>query len=129
MQIHKILTSSIIPFGYRVSVPESWAENSHRIIQKSQNRRIKSTQLRTESENTINECANAMWNSWNFTNNALSRRANEILEAKNKLQMHLHKVKQPYNISNRGWVEMGVFFFFFPFNVREENLIRNEYKM
>lgn len=81
-------------FDQTISVPKSWAENSDRIVQRSQNRRIKSTQLRSESENTINECINMMWNAWNFTNSALSRRNNEILEAKNKLQMHLHKVQQ-----------------------------------
>ncbi|XP_065221213.1 tektin-3-like [Planococcus citri] len=86
--------AGIDKFDQTVSVPESWSENSNRVIQRSQNRRIKSSQLRTESENTMNECANNMWNSWNFTNSALSRRTNEILEAKNKLQMHLHKVQQ-----------------------------------
>lgn len=75
-----------------VCVPETWAENSNRIIQRSQGERAKSAQLRTDADNLINECANNIWNGWNSTNSALSRRATETLEAKNKLQMHLHKV-------------------------------------
>ena len=77
---------------FSVSVPESWAENSNRIIQRSQNERSKSAQLRTDSDSLINQSANDIWNAWNATNSALSRRASEILETKSKLQMHLHKV-------------------------------------
>jgi tektin-3 len=75
-----------------VNVPESWAENSNRIIQRSQNERSKSAQLRTDADNLISQSANDIWNAWNATNSALSRRASEILETKSKLQMHLHKV-------------------------------------
>ncbi|KAG8247232.1 tektin-3-like [Homalodisca vitripennis] len=81
-------------FDPTITVPETWAENSNRIIQRSQGERAKSAQLRTDADNLINECANNIWNSWNTTNSALSRRATETLEAKNKLQMHLHKVQQ-----------------------------------
>lgn len=77
-----------------ICVPETWAENSNRIIQRSQSERSKSAQLRSDADNLINECANNIWNSWNSTNSALSRRATESLEAKNKLQMHLHKIQQ-----------------------------------
>lgn len=35
-----------------------------------------------------------MWEAWGNTNNALARRAAEMLEAKEKLQIHLHKVIQ-----------------------------------
>ena len=78
---------------FSVSVPESWAENSNRIIQRSQNERSKSAQLRSDSDSLINQCANDIWNAWNATNSALSRRTSEILETKSKLQMHLHKVR------------------------------------
>lgn len=77
---------------FSVNVPESWAENSNRIIQRSQNERSKSAQLRNDSDNLISQSANDIWNAWNATNNALSRRASEVLETKAKLQMHLHKV-------------------------------------
>ncbi|XP_049779624.1 tektin-3-like [Schistocerca cancellata] len=81
-------------FDPTVTVPETWAENSNRIIQRSQNERFKSSQSRSDSDNLINACANEIWNSWNATNNSLANRSSEILEAKNKLQMHLHKVQQ-----------------------------------
>lgn len=84
-------TCGLLPM-FSVNVPESWAENSNRIIQRSQNERSKSAQLRTDSDSLINQSANNIWNAWNATNSALSRRASEILEAKAKLQMHLHKV-------------------------------------
>lgn len=79
-------------YNFRITIPDTWAENSNRTIQRSQGERAKSAQLRTDADNLINECANNIWNSWNTTNSSLSRRATETLEAKNKLQMHLHKV-------------------------------------
>ncbi|PNF37675.1 Tektin-3 [Cryptotermes secundus] len=81
-------------FDPTVNVPESWAENSNRIIQRSQTERSKSAQLRTDSDNLISQSANDIWNAWNATNSALSRRASEVLETKAKLQMHLHKIQQ-----------------------------------
>ncbi|XP_026681587.1 tektin-3-like [Diaphorina citri] len=75
-----------------LTIPESWADHSNRIIQRSSTERSKSSQLRSDSDNCINDCANRIWNAWNYSNSALARRTNEILEAKNKLQMHLHKV-------------------------------------
>ncbi|PSN28988.1 Tektin-3 [Blattella germanica] len=81
-------------FDPTVSIPESWAENSNRIIQRSQNERTKSAQLRTDGDNLINQSANDIWNAWNATNNSLTRRSSEILESKAKLQMHLHKLQQ-----------------------------------
>ena len=79
---------------FRVSTISSWAENSNRIVQRSQAERSRSTQLRSDTENLINTVASEVWNVWSTTNNALARRAAETLEAKNKLQMHLHKVQQ-----------------------------------
>ncbi|XP_063228065.1 tektin-3-like isoform X2 [Bacillus rossius redtenbacheri] len=81
-------------FDNTMSVPESWAENTNRVIQRSQNERAKSAQLRSDADNLINSCANEIWDAWNTTNSALSRRSSETLEAKSKLQMHLHKVQQ-----------------------------------
>jgi len=77
-----------------VSSPESWSEHSNRVVMRSQSERTKSTQMRTNSDNLINAVANDVWNSWNDTNAALARRSTECLEAKNRLQMHLHKVQQ-----------------------------------
>ncbi|KAF2893041.1 hypothetical protein ILUMI_13135 [Ignelater luminosus] len=77
-----------------VSTTTTWAENSNRIVQRSQAERGKSTQLRSDIENLINAVSSEIWDSWSSTNNALARRAAEILETKSKLQMHLHKVQQ-----------------------------------
>lgn len=87
-----ILMRCSMQYNFRITIPDTWAENSNRTIQRSQGERAKSAQLRTDADNLINECANNIWNSWNTTNSSLSRRATETLEAKNKLQMHLHKV-------------------------------------
>lgn len=73
---------------------QTWAENSNRIVQRSQSERGKSAQLRSDIENLINTVATQIWDAWSNTNNALARRAAETLEAKSKLQMHLHKVQQ-----------------------------------
>lgn len=81
-------------FDPTVSVPETWSDHSNRINQRSQSERARSAQLRTDADNLINACANEIWNAWNHTNSALSRRATDTLEAKNRLQMHLHKVQQ-----------------------------------
>uniref|UniRef100_A0A0A9ZFA0 Tektin n=1 Tax=Lygus hesperus TaxID=30085 RepID=A0A0A9ZFA0_LYGHE len=77
-----------------ITTPDTWAENSNRICMRSKNERSKTTQLRTECDQVINSCANEIWNHWNDTNSALSRRSAETLEAKNRIQMNLHKVQQ-----------------------------------
>lgn len=77
-----------------VSTPESWAEHSNRVVSRSQAERARSAQIRLDSDNIMNSCANLIWSSWNDTNAALARRSTEILEAKNKAQMHLHRVQQ-----------------------------------
>jgi len=42
--------------------------------------------------------ANDCWNSWTATNAALERRSNEVMDAKQRLQMHLHKVNDLFNL-------------------------------
>ena len=81
-------------FDYRVSTQASWAENSNRIVQRSQSERGKCGQLVADTENLINVVAIEVWDAWSNTNNALARRAAETLEAKSKLQMHLHQIQQ-----------------------------------
>lgn len=70
----------------------TWAENSNRIVQRSQDQRGKASQMRSDIENLVNAVSSEVWDSWSNTNNALARRAAEMLETKSKLQMHLHKV-------------------------------------
>uniref|UniRef100_A0A224XBL8 Tektin n=1 Tax=Panstrongylus lignarius TaxID=156445 RepID=A0A224XBL8_9HEMI len=77
-----------------LSTPNTWAENSNRVTMRAQGERARSAQLRADADNLINTCANNIWNCWNDTNSALSRRSSETLEAKNKIQMHLHRVQQ-----------------------------------
>lgn len=81
-----------IVYMLSVSKQETWAEAANRIIQKSQGDRTKSRRLRSESESLVNRIAQEMWDTWNSTNNALTRRSSEMLEAKSKLQQHLQKV-------------------------------------
>lgn len=50
--------------------------------------------MRSDIANLVNEISSSIWDAWSNTNNALARRAAETLEAKSKLQMHLHKVQQ-----------------------------------
>ncbi|KAL3284603.1 hypothetical protein HHI36_018758 [Cryptolaemus montrouzieri] len=77
-----------------VSTQLTWAENSNRMVQRSQEERRKSSQMRSDVENLVNGVAIEIWDAWSNTNNSLARRAAETLEAKSKLQMHLHKIQQ-----------------------------------
>ncbi|XP_014207227.1 tektin-3-like [Copidosoma floridanum] len=86
--------SGIEQYDPCVSKPETWAETANRIIQKSQAERTKAAHLRVDAETLINRVAQEMWDSWNSSNSALSRRCTELVEAKSKLQQHLHKVQQ-----------------------------------
>lgn len=81
-------------FCLSVSSPETWMENSNRNIQRSQSERAKSAQIRTDVDNVINSHANDCWNAWTNTNASLERRSNEIMDTKQKLQMHLHKIQR-----------------------------------
>ncbi|KAF5299852.1 hypothetical protein FQA39_LY11389 [Lamprigera yunnana] len=81
-------------FDPSVSTTTTWAENSNRIIQRSQSQRERSAQMRSDTENLVNAVSSEVWDVWSNTNNALARRASETLETKSKLQMHLHKVQQ-----------------------------------
>lgn len=81
-------------FDPSVSTTTTWAENSNRIVQRSQAERGKTAQMRSDIENLINAVSTEVWDAWSNTNNALARRAAETLETKSKLQMHLHKIQQ-----------------------------------
>jgi tektin-3 len=77
-----------------VSVPETWAQFSSRNVQRSAAERATSRQLRSDADTLIASCATEMWDSWNMSNNTLARRSAEVMEARSKLQMHLHKVNR-----------------------------------
>ena len=61
-------------------------------MKKSQTERAKSYQLRNDIDNVINAVVHEICEAWTETNEALDRRIAEMLEAKEKLQTHLHKV-------------------------------------
>lgn len=88
-----------------MSTTTTWAENSNRIVQRSQNQRGRSAQLKSDIDNLINAVSSEVWDSWSNTNNALARRAAEMLESKSKLQMHLHKVNY-ISCSNATYFEL-----------------------
>ncbi|KYQ48378.1 Tektin-3 [Trachymyrmex zeteki] len=74
--------------------PEFWAEATNSIVKKSQTERAKSHELRNDIDNVINAVVYEICEAWAETNKALNRRVAEMLEAKEKLQMHLHKIQE-----------------------------------
>jgi len=76
------------------SVPETWAEFSNNNIKRSQAERANSKAVRVEIADTINRCANEMWNQWNKVNTEFTRRIGETTDARNRIQTHLSKVLQ-----------------------------------
>ncbi|KAL5278295.1 TEKT3 family protein [Megaselia abdita] len=80
-------------FDPSVSTMEAWAQSSGTRINKSQNERGKSIQIRSEIDTLVNATTSRVWDHWSNTNNALDRRSSELSEAKNKVQLHLHKVQ------------------------------------
>ncbi|XP_053947551.1 tektin-3 isoform X2 [Anastrepha ludens] len=77
-----------------ISTQDSWAESSSQRVSRSQAERAKLSQLRSDAETIVNAIAQSVWDHWSNTNNALDRRAQEMNESKNKIQLHLHKVQQ-----------------------------------
>ncbi|XP_017889436.1 tektin-3-like [Ceratina calcarata] len=77
-----------------VTSAETWAEASDSVVKKSQKERARSNQLRSDIDIAIDAVGHEMWEAWGNTNYALARRAAEMLEAKEKLQIHLHKMQQ-----------------------------------
>lgn len=61
---------------------------------RSQNERAKSAQLRSNTDILINSVATLVWDNWSNTNNSLNKRSSEMCEAKNNIQLHLHKTQQ-----------------------------------
>lgn len=83
-------------FTFSITEAESWAEASNGVVKKSQAERSTSNQLRSDIDNAINAVGHEMWKAWGDTNNALAKRALEMLEAKENIQIHLHKVTKDH---------------------------------
>ncbi|GAB0095295.1 Tektin [Sergentomyia squamirostris] len=77
-----------------ISTVETWASASSHRINRSQTERGKSSQLRSDSEAMMNAVSTAVWDCWSNSNNSLNKRAAEMMEAKNRVQLHLHKTQQ-----------------------------------
>lgn len=60
----------------------------------SQSERAKSVQLRSNTDTLVNRIATAVWDNWSQSNGALNRRAGELAEAKNNVQLHLQRTQQ-----------------------------------
>lgn len=91
-----------------MSVPETWAQFSSRNVQRSAAERATSRQLRSESDLLISTCASEMWDAWNRSNNNLAKRSSEVMEAKSKLEMHLHKATIIFELKFSGKQDFDV---------------------
>lgn len=77
-----------------ISSQESWAASSSHRITRSHAERGKSAQLRSDAEAMISAVSTAVWDCWSNSNNSLNKRSSEMMEAKNRVQLHLHKTQQ-----------------------------------
>lgn len=87
-------------------MPESWAKFTDDNILRSQSERAASTKLRDDIENLLVVTANEMWNQFNKVNLAFTNRIAETADAKNKIHVHLSKVKKELAWSRnytQGW--------------------------
>ncbi|XP_029666190.1 tektin-3-like [Formica exsecta] len=73
---------------------ESWAETANNVVKKSEAECVKSCQLRSDIDSAISAVSYKIYKAWENTNEALDRRVIEILETKEKLQTHLHKIQK-----------------------------------
>lgn len=78
----------------RVSVPETWAKFTDDNVLRSQSERAASAKLREDTENLLIVTANEMWNQFNKVNVAFTNRIAETVDAKNKIHIHLTKVRR-----------------------------------
>ena len=83
----------------RMSVPDTWAKFSNDNIKRSQSERAASKDTRNNIELLLNKISTAMMNQWNAVNSAFTDRIREYMDAKNKLQTHLARVRSLVNLS------------------------------
>jgi tektin-3 len=74
-----------------LTIPYSWMKFTQENITRSQREREMSEKLRGEIDSSLRAWANLMWSQFNCVNNSFNSRINELNDAKNKLQAHLHK--------------------------------------
>ncbi|XP_047736213.1 tektin-3 [Hyalella azteca] len=82
---------------YTVTVPNTWAEISNRNVQQSQTERNSSQRLRAEVESLLASTHQDMWCAWSTSNSALTHRAGETNDTRNRLIQQRNKVQQEMN--------------------------------
>ena len=82
----------------RCSVPQSWADLSNKNIQQSQTERNTSQRLRAEVDALIAATHQDMWTAWSNSNTALTHRAGDTNDTRNKLLAHRNRVSK--NVTN-----------------------------
>jgi len=86
---------------HRISTPETWVRFTQENIKRSQRERAASERLRGAAserlrgdiDSLLRFCANEMWTAFNGSNNAFNSRIAETVDARNKLQDQLAKVR------------------------------------
>lgn len=73
---------------------ESWAKFTDDNVLRSQSERAASAKLREDTENLLIVIANEMWNQFNKVNVAFTNRIAETVDTKNKIHIHLSKVRR-----------------------------------
>ena len=77
----------------------SWVQFTQANIARSQRERELSEKLRGEINALLQSCANSMWGQFNTVNNAFGARIQQAYDAKSKLQGHLNKVTNIFNVA------------------------------
>lgn len=77
-----------------MSIPETWAGFTQALLRRSQAERAAGQRIHAMIDNLLVQAANETWAAWNNTNNALSLRIAELLDAKNKIQCRLSGIQQ-----------------------------------
>uniref|UniRef100_A0A8D2P674 Tektin n=1 Tax=Zosterops lateralis melanops TaxID=1220523 RepID=A0A8D2P674_ZOSLA len=85
----------------RVSVPETWARFTDNNIFRSQSARAASAKLRASTESLLMGTADEMWRQFSKVNDAFTSRITEIANAKSKIQTHLAKVPEIFQIETK----------------------------
>jgi len=83
-----------------VSVPQSWIEFSENNIRRSQSERAASRDIRAQIDLLIHSVTASIASEWNAVNSAFSDRIAEYIDARNKIQAHLAKVRSVIPVSD-----------------------------
>ncbi|XP_037077018.1 tektin-3-like, partial [Pollicipes pollicipes] len=74
------------------STPDSWADSTLRLVQRSQSARAASASLRAEVEAGNHAAVSEHWQAWSGTNQALAARSQQTQEARNRIQQELTRL-------------------------------------